>query len=135
MLICKVYVRHLPHTMNPGKLAAQVHHAGVQMLAKYSPDDRIKEYLNSICPASNTSGDGFGTTIVLEAINKFNTEGQIRNLIEHARQVKLLADVVVDPSYPLEDGLWLPALTCGWVLADKDHTFFKVTDGNWKLHD
>ena len=43
--VCKVLVRNLSKTMNPGKLAAQVHHAGVQMVAKNFNRKEIKDYI------------------------------------------------------------------------------------------
>jgi peptidyl-tRNA hydrolase len=33
-------------SMNPGKMAAQVHHAGVQMMGKHGKDQLVQEYIN-----------------------------------------------------------------------------------------
>lgn len=128
-------------SLNPGKLAAQVHHAGVQMMSKYNKSPLVKEYINS---GIKNDADHFNTTLVLSA-----TFDDIHNA---AKAMKNLNNVeygmVIDPSYPfyvendeianlvrsskyihqvVPNGKVLMTrseLTCAWFLGDKnDDTF------------
>lgn len=136
-LVCYVFVRHLPRTMNPGKMAAQVHHAGVQMMAQWkrgSYADTLKSYNRN---ERTSTTDAFGTTIVLEAINKENTSFQIQSLVDRATKMGLIAGAVTDTTYPVDHEVTISLLTVGYILGDKDELSlsFPEIKNEWQLHD
>ena len=128
--VCYVFVRHLPHTLNLGKLAAQVHHAGTMLMYNYADDPEVKEWIKQ--------GYGFGTTIVLEPINPLNSKEQIENItLSHD---EFLGGTIVDPTYPVDFELTCECLTCGYILLDKDSEDVKIKEllneiqTNWRLY-
>ena len=129
--VCYVFVRHLPHTLNAGKLAAQVHHAGTQLVWFVENNSKMSSYLNS---------KGFGTTIVLEAENKENTQEQIERIVNKANIAGFNCGLIIDPSYPVDFELTCECLTCGYILLDKDaedeYTKGILNDiqTNWRLY-
>lgn len=133
-------------SLNSGKLAAQVHHAGVQMMAKFSKSKMVKNYIN----LGNADGaDHFNTTIVLGA--------ELDDIIQRSRIAKFLGDsivefdIVTDPSYPFfvensEVANLIPQtsttkiiktmtdnrvlmvrkeITCAWFIGDRNNSEFK----------
>lgn len=128
--VCYVFVRHLPHTLNPGKLAAQVHHAGTMLMYNYLNESETKEWLKQ--------GNGFGTTIILEALEPSNFEQKINNLMESNHEV--IGGTIIDPTYPVDFELTCKCLTCAYLLLDKDSEDIKIKEllneiqTNWRLH-
>jgi hypothetical protein len=137
-------------SMNPGKAAAQVHHAGVQMMAKRGKQQLVKDYA---ADGVAQNADWFNTTVVLGAT--------LDDIIQR-EQVAALAgeDVIVfgtvnDPSYPfvvenmevaslipesiaklvkqMPDGRVLMTreeVTCAWFCGDRSHSrFCSLFDG------
>lgn len=99
-----VMVRNDVDSLTPGKIAAQVNHAGTHFLWKYGHLATVEEWI----------GDrGFGRVIVLSAyphdITEFcNPEGNI-------------AGIIVDPSFPVKDGLvthHVEMMTCGYIFCN-----------------
>jgi hypothetical protein len=144
-----VYVllrKDLP-SLNPGKAAAQVHHAGVQMMAKYGHYETMQSY--------KQQADGFGTTIVLGS-----TLYGINSMLDFTSESIWLRGRVLDPSYPFivpnmeiadlipqnqdtkivktyEDGRVLmvrPETTCAWFYGDKDDIGFTSLFKNFELY-
>lgn len=133
-------------SLNAGKLAAQVHHAGVQMAAKYSNNDIMKNY---IAQGLQHGADYFNTTIVLAAtigeINGFKSfTYNFDKLASLISDIEFITDDIIDPSYPFivqnhEVAKLIPSstakyiktfdngqvlmvrkeLTCTWVLVKK----------------
>lgn len=104
-------------SLNPGKAMAQAAHAANQF-AQWAADDKTasKAYHNW----RSETGDGFGTTIVLDVIN----EKLLLETIDQLRSSGLIAGVVNDPTYPVTDGAvthLLPINTCGFVFLHKDN--------------
>lgn len=98
-------------SLNAGKAMAQAAHAANQFAATAS----------TAVPTLYTewegqTPDGFGTTIVLDA-----TSGEcMYNVVEDAQDEGFLADIVLDPTYPISDGEvthLIPVLTCGYVFT------------------
>lgn len=86
-------------SMNPGKAMAQASHAyGALKHAVSHNRDRFMPYYGEWQDQTNQR---FGTTIVLGA-----SERQIEDVIRQVRESTLpvLADWVLDPTYPLRDG-------------------------------
>ena len=138
-------------SMNPGKLAAQVHHAGVQMMALMPAGPLTKAY---VADGIEQGADHFNTTIVLGA-----TLDDIKR-IERQWDHTWRWGVVVDPSYPflvesleiadlipqtdttkivkvLDNGRVLMTrseLTVAWALGDRNDPKFRALFDSLDLH-
>lgn len=150
-----VLVRNDLPSLNPGKMAAQVHHAGVQMMAKHSNHPLVKNYIKQ---GKLGGAEQFNTTLVLAAglqsiITAHSTLTNPKNWISW---------VVVDPTYPfvvdnieiaslimcsdvikpkivktLGDGRVLMTreeITCGWFLGDRNDENFKSLFKDFSLY-
>ena len=128
--VCYVFVRHLPHTLNTGKLAAQVHHAGVKMVRDNGDMPLVKEHIANYC----------GTTIVLEPINPILSAVQISDIVTTAVLRNMPAGTYFDPTYPVDFELTCECLTCGYILLDKDSEdpytkdILETIQNNWRLY-
>ena len=114
-----VLVRTDLPSLTPGKAMAQVHHAGVQMMAKYGKDRMTQEYVTD----GNAQGAVyFNTTIVLGA--------PLADILErsHAALVAgehVLCHIVTDPSYPF----WVENMEIANLIPQTDMTkIIKVLD-------
>ena len=134
---------------------AQVHHAGIQMMHKFSTHPMVIAY---IMDGAKQGADGFNTTIVLGA-----TYDQIRAAQPEANMLSqldyLLCGSVIDPSYPfvvdkeiadlipktettkivgeLDNGKVLmvrPEFTVAWLLGDRNNTKFRALFDGLSLH-
>jgi peptidyl-tRNA hydrolase len=139
-------------SMTPGKMAAQVHHAGVQMISKHGKDKLVQEYING----GNAAGaDYFNTTLVLGA-----TLNDIFNTKLAAKFAGYPHGIIVDPSYPFivpnqelanlipqdehtkvikvwDDGRVLmvrPETTVAWFLGDRNNVNFRSLFNTFDLH-
>ena len=150
-----VLLRNDLPSMNPGKAAAQVHHAGVQMMAKHGFDDLVEEYLEL---GVKQGADSFNTTIVLGA-----TAEQMAACINSAAgflDSQVVYDRVNDLSYPffvesmeianlipqddaikiikvMENGKVLmvrPEITCAWFLIDRNNASARSLFDGLNLH-
>jgi hypothetical protein len=141
-------------SMNPGKLAAQVHHAGVQMMSLFADHPLVQQY---VAEGVAQGAYYFNTTIVLGA-----TMDQLHGLRctygwEYHLTVK---GSVVDPSYPffvenqevadlvaangkaaviktMDDGRVLMTrqeTTCIWCLVDRNRPEVADILGHLKLY-
>jgi peptidyl-tRNA hydrolase len=112
-----VIVRTDMGSMNPGRVAAQVCHAGSQAAQVLRDVPSYKEWANESADVHNPGG--FGTTIVL---NGGSLEGILATL--SPMEDKLHCGAIVDPSYPLRDGNYTHVLkdikTCVWLFLDDD---------------
>lgn len=146
-----VLVRTDLPSMNPGKAMAQVHHAGVQMMSKYSRSAPVRQYISE---GLKQAAEHFNTTLVLGA-----TVADIKTA--YAAMKKLPNSeygMVWDPSYPFivendeiagmihssvyvnrfPDGKVLMTrkeLTCAWFLGDRNDPEFKNLFEGLKLHE
>jgi peptidyl-tRNA hydrolase len=142
-------------SLNPGKLAAQVHHAGAQMMGKYSRRQLVQDYIKD----GKTQGAVyFNTTIVLGA--------SIQDIMQrlHAAnqfdETTIVFNSITDPSYPffvenmeiaslippnaktqivktMDDGrvlLTREELTCAWFLGDRNNSSFRNLFEGLSLH-
>jgi hypothetical protein len=139
-------------SLNPGKLAAQVHHAGTQMMANHGHHPLVQEYVQT----GNAQGaNGFNTTIVLGACRQ-----EIHNVMLMAEFKSMLFNSVVDPSYPfwvenmeianlipqtdmtkiikvLDNGKVLMVreeVTCAWILGNRNDPEFRALFDGLDLH-
>ena len=139
-------------SMNPGKMAAQVHHAGTQMTSKFAEHPVVQNYLQLGC---DQGADHFNTTLVLGA-----TQNDIFNARLTAEFAGYPNGIVVDPSYPfivpneelanlipqdeqtkvvkvLDDGCVLmvrPEKTVAWFLGDRNDVNFTKIFSHLPLH-
>lgn len=100
-------VRYLPKTMNAGKGMAQVHHAGTHLVAKYGKHPDVKKYL--------TQANGFGTTITLQS-QEADAWERTKSLVSLAKSHGFVADIITDPTYPVDFGVTIPLETVAYVL-------------------
>lgn len=142
-------------SLNPGKAMSQSHHAGVQMMAKFSKSKMVKNYINL---GVADGADYFNTTIVLGA--------KLDDIIQRSRMAKVLGDsivefdVVTDPSYPffvenIEIASLIPQtsttkiiktmsdkqvlmvrkeITCAWFIGDRSNSDFINLFSELQLH-
>ena len=142
-------------SMNVGKAAAQVHHAGVQMVAKRRKSKMVDQYLQD---GYDQGADHFNTTLVLGA-----TAGDITQREQLARdsgEGVVMFNTVTDPSYPffvenveianlipqdegtkiikvLDNGKVLmvrPEVTCAWFVGDRNDVRFRSIFDGLDLH-
>jgi peptidyl-tRNA hydrolase len=101
--------------LNPGKLGAQAAHAGTKFMrhALNLRDDSVNVELSAW-----EGNRGFGTKITLAA-----TEEDIITAVGVMEEMGLIADVVVDPSYPMTnyfgEHFTREELTCAYVFAPR----------------
>ncbi len=149
-----VLVRTDLPSMNAGKAMAQVHHAGVQMMAQYGQRLKTQDYL---ADGVAQGAIYFNTTIVLGAtLDDIIQRGQMAGAAgEHV----VLFNTVTDPSYPffventevadlipehvakgvklMPDGRVLMTreeITCAWFLGSRTSPEFTKLFENLTLH-
>lgn len=154
-LVVYVLARTDLPSLNCGKLAAQVHHAGVQMMAKHGSHPLVQEY---VALGIEQGADNFNTTLALAA----NLSDIQLNMREAATldPHTVVAGVVTDPSYPffveneeiaqlipetdsvkvvkvLDNGRVLmvrPEITCAWFLGCRTNPEFRNLFAGLDLH-
>jgi peptidyl-tRNA hydrolase len=132
-------------SMNPGKAAAQTHHAGVQMMGKHVKRQLVKDYVGD---GIEHGADWFNTTVVLGAT--LDDIVQRKQAADLAGEHTVVVGTVTDPSYPfvvetmeiaslipestaklvkqMPDGRVLMTreeLTCAWFCGNRDHSSFR----------
>jgi len=146
-----VLIRNDLPSLTPGKAAAQVHHAGVQMISKYGHLPTVQNYVNS---GKSDGADHFSTTITLSA-----TMQDIETAMARIKNVEnCVYDIVIDPAYPFlvdpeitpfltgnqdieyvsstgdKDLFTRNELTVAWALGDKGNPIFRSAFENLKLY-
>jgi hypothetical protein len=150
-----VLVRNDLPSMNPGKAMSQVHHLGVQLMAKCGTYGLCQDYVQH---GISQGADHFNTTIVLAA--DLDQIGQVLNNAYLMPDHEVITSTVVDPSYPflveneeiaglipetevlqkvkvLPDGRVLmtrSVLTCAGVLGDRNNPNFRALFDGLDLH-
>lgn len=118
-------------SMNPGKAMAQASHASnafVHQTDAYIQSfverkARIEELNKYFHEWQNETGYGFGTVLVLEG-----RMTEFKPLISTFKALDYMADVIVDPTYPIVDGEIVHHVcleTCAYVFVpdkENDHT-------------
>ncbi len=154
-LVVYVLLRTDLPSMNPGKAAAQVHHAGVQMMAKHGKRQMVQDYVKD---GISQGAVYFNTTLVLGAtIDDVIMRGQAAGA---AGDDVVVFNTVTDPSYPffvenmeianlipqtedvrvikiMDDGRVLmvrPEVTCAWFLGDRNDVRFRCLFDGLNLH-
>lgn len=154
-----VLVRTDIPSMNSGKAMAQVHHAGVQMMAQYNHSQLVKDYIEQGTKAGSV---GFNTTITLAA-----TKPQIEAIMDRCNLLigenfNVIGREIIDPSYPFlvnrevwewmlsivpgvadithdcNNGMMLVTrseLTCAWFLGDRNIPEFRNLFNVLELHE
>lgn len=134
-----VWVRSDLASLTPGKCAAQVAHAASQAaynayrLDEAESTDLVIGYRTwEYSPRTEQNPDskhpahvfmGFGTTIVLDGINPDTMDKLFYDSFNRAGISKDACGIVVDPSYPISDGLvthTIEAMTCVWAFLDNN---------------
>lgn len=116
--ILYILMRTDMESLNPGKAVAQGSHA----TSLFEEDSRGHEdiYFRSL-RSKWAMEEGFGTTIVLGV----NSEIDLKARIETAKKnhKKVIADVMIDPTYPLRDGNathLFPVASCGYIFGARE---------------
>lgn len=112
-------------SMNPGKLAAQVCHAGTQSAILLRDNEEFQEWAKE--------ADNFGTTLVLGVENKHKFDMVYEIITESVDPSFNASGIIFDPTYPVRDGQithLIPIETCFWVFGDRYFImdFFKLFD-------
>jgi len=153
-LVVYVLVRNDLPSLNPGKMAAQVHHAGVQMMSKHSTHQLV---INYIMDGAKQGADGFNTTLVLSADAEEIADASYQ--VSNLPAGEAISCIVKDPSYPfvvdweianlLKENFrikWVKNLenhkvlmtreedTCAWFLGSRDNPNFKDIFAQFSLH-
>ena len=141
-------------SMNPGKAAAQVHHAGVQMMAKHGKRQLVQDYVKDGVAQGAVY---FNTTLVLGAtLDDIVQRGQAAGA---AGDDVVVFNTVTDPSYPffvenaevadlipesvakavkkMPDGRVLMVreeVTCAWFCGDRNDVRFRCLFDGLDLH-
>lgn len=126
-----ILMRNDLESMNPGKAMAQASHASL-LLAKDIKQTHSKGKTRSAYNAWLKEGNGFGTTLVLEA----NIE-EIITALELAKNCGFVQNMVHDSTYPLVDGEtihYIPLDTCGYIFADSEDKWLNAILGDFPLH-
>ena len=146
--ILYVIMRNDLDSLNSGKAMAQAAHAGNALEAHFE-DEMHKARLNNELDHGNPTArtdlydsfgewkrqtpQGFGTTIVLGG-----PMTRIKVDVEWLQKFGFLAEVVHDPTYPLQDGSvthLIPLDTCAYVFApNKDDDYLRVVLDKYDLH-
>lgn len=117
-------------SMNPGKAIAQGSHASnafvheyhrrMQAAAAHVVSDYAQKLNTAFTEWENSTRQGFGTVLVLEAPMK-----EITPRVDLLRSIGYIADVVHDPTYPIVDGAMvhhIPLDTCAYVFVPNKET-------------
>jgi len=134
-LILYILMRNDMDSLNPGKGMAQSSHATncfskkIESLRGFNESSLSDIQFKSW---SETTDSGFGTVIVLEV-----NETELKSAIDNANQLNVIADYVLDPTYPVRDGKvthLIPIITCGYVFGNKEDSAVKSIVGKFRLH-
>ena len=104
-------------SLNPGKAVAQGTHAQ-SVFDQDMLDPTIPDAVRHLYVQWLAQGGKFGTAITVEV-----DERQLHQVVEFTQRAGYPAAVVLDDSYPIQDGRTLhlfPVHTCGYVFGDKD---------------
>lgn len=126
-----ILMRNDMESLNPGKAMAQAAHAANQFVQEMS-NSKKEDDIDTLVDWES-DGKGFGTTIVLEG-----NILEIQDAIELAKSVGIVADMVMDETYPVEDGMvthLLPVETCGYIFAMDDDHLKEVILSEFDLHE
>lgn len=116
----------LNHT---GKAIAQAAHAANHAAESIGANEFGTSVMAQFAKWQKQSSQGFGTTLVMGRYHSRYVSDKpliiqvIRKTVVQATQMGFAAAVVIDPSYPLQDGDTLhnfPCETCGWVFGSKE---------------
>ena len=117
-----VFVRNDLDSMNPGKAEAHSGHAASAFAKWWYTGKHNSEYTELGRLWHDTTKQGFGTQINLDA----NYE-QMKYVIDLAKRVGFVAEMVHDPEYPIKDGEVthvLPMDTAAYVFGVKNDPGF-----------
>lgn len=141
-------------SMNPGKAAAQVHHAGVQMMAKHGKRQLVQDYVKDGVAQGAVY---FNTTLVLGAtlddivqrgqaagaagddVVVFNTvtDPSYPFFVENAEVADLISESVAKAVKKMPDGRVLMVreeVTCAWFCGDRNDVRFRCLFDGLDLH-
>jgi len=125
-----ILMRNDLESLNAGKAMAQASHASNAFVKKISSSNENDKELYELW--KNETNQDFGTVIVL-AVN----EQKMNSVIDNAKKIGLVCDIIHDPTYPLIDGNfchYIPLNTCGFVFGDKNDISLKSILQNIKLY-
>lgn len=135
-----IWIRSDLASMTAGKCAAQVAHAASQAAHILRDNSDYKEWESSArkeMPDGSPNPDHykhFGTTIVLDGVN----DKELEYVYENARKISGAVGMVIDPSYPIKDGLKMHFVnipTCVWMFASDEIVAFKHLTSRYSLYE
>ncbi|MFA5490059.1 MAG: hypothetical protein WC284_12700, partial [Candidimonas sp.] len=97
--------------------AAHGFHAGNQ-LQKYTDNQIVQDYLSD----GNVNGADFFNIAIAISV----PEDAIKAIVNMSQKAGYVGDIVVDPTYPVGDGITVEMLTMGWVIGDRDDWNFRI---------
>jgi hypothetical protein len=153
-LVVYVLLRTDLPSMNPGKAAAQVHHAGVQMMGKHGKRQLVQDYVKDGIAQGAVY---FNTTLVLGAtltdiiqrgqaagaagddVVVFNTvtDPSYPFFVENAEVADLIPETVAKAIKKMPDGRILMVreeVTCAWFVGDRNDVRFRCLFDGLDLH-
>ena len=101
-------------SMNPGKGMAQAAHAANQFVATQAAHPHTFDHMAACKEWAHYNG--YGTTVVLSV----DSESDLRNAVNGARDEGFDAGLTTDPTYPVRDGAVTHLIaipTCGYVFV------------------
>lgn len=122
-------------SLNSGKGMAQAAHAAnAVMMAYMQSKRRLHQHVQEPVPSWHNpfqawmaqTDQGFGTTLTLAVDN----EDAMEKLVLTADAMGYLADMILDPSYPVRDGgvtHLLPINTCAYIFSPDGSPWFLST--------
>lgn len=141
-----ILMRNDMESMNAGKAMAQASHASSAFEKTISSDrarlchgkmeDDELEIMRPIIGMADQwkteTSQGFGTVLVL-AVN----ETQMRTAVDIGKSLGFVAEVIHDPTYPIQDGEvthYLPIDTCAYIFGSKGDPVLEAVVGRFPLH-
>tara|TARA_R100001510_G_C7649758_1_gene207225 strand:- start:689 stop:1084 length:396 start_codon:yes stop_codon:yes gene_type:complete len=115
-----ILMRNDMDSLSSGRKMAHASHASNAFVHEA---DRQPHSLSQIDAWKSATTQGFGTTIVLSV-----NEKEMRDIVMLAKVRGLIANVVTDPSYGIEDGQsahFISIDTCAYVFGDRDSNELK----------
>ncbi len=101
-------------SLTPGKACAQAAHASTMLECYLRWEGSMGK--NQELYHEWSKGSDFGTTIVISVKNDI----YLYDYVKSAKDLKIVAGDVVDPSYPLADGEFthkVPVVTCAYIFG------------------
>lgn len=115
-----ILMRNDMDSLNPGKGMAQAAHAANHFTATIESYSEFQDEFNEW---EKSTAQNFGRTIVLAVSSE-----ELLKMTDAAGKAHLLYGLIIDPTYPLQDGdttHLLSLMTCGWIFMNADEAILE----------